>query len=225
MITLHFNPGAASLAPHVLLRELDAPFELALVDRMANAHKAPAYLKLNPNGLIPVLVDRRPAVAGEGGELVLYECAAILMHLADTHPAGGLAPALGTAERAQFYKWMVWLTNTLQATLIHCFYPERMVADGNADGAAQVKARAMARVGSLLEQLDAQLASHGEPWLLGERFSAVDPMAWMLTRWTRNFAERPARSFAHVAAYQQRMLARPAVQATIAAEGLQAPHA
>lgn len=222
MITLHYNPGAASLAPHVLLRELGTPFELALVDRVANAHKAPAYLRLNPNGLIPVLVDHRAAF---GGELVLYETAAILLHLADTHPAAGLAPAPGTAERAHFYKWMVWLTNTLQATLIHYFYPERMVADGNADGAAQVKARAMARVGSLLEQLDAQLAAHGQPWLLGERYSAVDPMAWMLTRWTRNFAERPARSFANVAAYQQRMLARPAVQATIAAEGLQAPHA
>lgn len=222
MITLHFNPGAASLAPHVLLRELGAPFDLALVDRESNAHKSPAYLKLNPNGLIPVLVDRRPAF---GGELVLYETAAILLHLADTHAAAGLAPAPGTAERAHFYKWMVWLTNTLQPMLIHYFYAERMVAEGDAGAAAQVKARAMARVGALLEQIDAQLAAHGQPWLLGERYSAVDPMAWMLTRWTRNFAERPARSFANVAAYQQRMLARPGVQAAIAAEGLQAPHA
>jgi glutathione S-transferase len=221
MITLHYTPGSANLAPHVLLHELGTPFDLALVDREAQAHKAPAYLRLNPNGLIPVLVDRRPAF---GGELVLYETVAILLHLADTHPAAGLAPALGTAERAHFTKWLVWLTNTLQATLIHYFYPERMVAEGNAEGALQVKARAMARVGSLLEQLDAQLASHGQPWLLGERYSAADPMAWMLTRWTRNFAERPARSFAHIAAYQQRMLARPAVQAAIAAEGLQAPH-
>ena len=102
---------------------------------------------------------------------------------------------------------------------------ERMVADGNTDGAAQVKARAMARVGLLLEQMDAQLASHGQPWLLGPSYSAVDPLAWMLTRWTRNFTERPARDFAHIAAYQQRVLARPAVQAAIAAEGLQAPHA
>jgi glutathione S-transferase len=225
MITLHFNPGAASLAPHVLLRELGTPFELALVDRATAAHKSAEYLRLNPNGLIPVLVDRREAVAGTGGELVLYETAAILLHLADTHPDAGLAPATGTAARAHFYKWLVWLTNTLQATLIHYFYPERMVAEGNADGAAQVKARAMARVGLLLEQLDAQLAAHGQPWLLGARYSVADPMAWMLTRWTRHFAERPARSFEHIAAYQQRMLARPAVLSAIAAEGLQAPHA
>jgi glutathione S-transferase len=221
MITLHYNPGSANLAPHVLLHEIGAPFELVLVSTEVAAHKTAAYLKLNPNGLVPVLVDRR---AGFGGELVLYETAAILLHLADTHPAAGLAPALGSAERAHYYKWLVWLTNTLQAALIPYFWPERMVADGNVEGAAQVKARAMARVGTLLEQLDAQFASHGEPWLLGERYTAADPMAWMLTRWTRNFAERPARSFAHLAAYQQRMLARPAVQAAIAAEGLQAPH-
>lgn len=220
MITLHYNPGSASLAAHVLLHELGTPFELALVDRSVQAHKAPAYLKLNPNGLIPVLVDRRG-----GSELVLYETAAILMHLADTHQGAGLSPAMGSADRAHYYKWMVWLTNTLQATLIPYFYPERMVADGNTDGAAEVKARAMARVGLLLEQVDAQLASHGQPWLLGANFAAADPLAWMLTRWTRNFTERPARSFVHIAAYQQRMLARPAVQAAIAAEGLQAPHA
>lgn len=225
MITLHYNPGSASLAAHVLLHELGTPFELALVDPSLQAHKAPAYLKLNPNGLIPVLVDTRG-----GHELVLYETAAILMHLADTHgadthPGAGLCPALRSFERAHYYKWMVWLTNTLQAALIPYFYPERMVADGNTGGAAEVKARAMARVGLLLEQVDAQLASHGQPWLLGAQFSAADPLAWMLTRWTRNFTERPARSFAHIAAYQQRMLARPAVQAAIAAEGLQAPHA
>jgi glutathione S-transferase len=220
MITLHHSPGSAGLAPHILLRECGATFERVRVDTEARAHKAPAYLKLNPNGLVPVLVDARGAEP-----LVLYETVAILMHLADTHPQAGLLPPLGSADRAHAYKWLVWLTNTLQATLIHYFYPERMVAEGNADGAAQVKARAMARVGLLLEQLDAQLASHGQPWLLGAHHSAADPMAWMLTRWTRNFAERPARSFTHIAAYQQRMLARPAVQAAIAAEGLQAPHA
>ncbi len=216
MPSLHYNPGAANLAPHVLLHEIGLPFETVLVDRATNAHKTPAYLRLNPNGLIPVWVD---------GELVLYETAAILLHLADTHPAAGLAPALGTAQRAHYYKWMAWLTNTLQATLIHYFYPERQVAEGDAEGAAQVKLRAMRRVHGLLEQVEAQLGAHGGPWLLGEPYTAVDPFLWMLTRWTRNFSERPARSFALIAAFQARMLERPAVQKAIAAEGLLAPHA
>ena len=68
MIRLHYYPGNASFTPHVLLQELGTPFELVLVDREQGAHKAPAYLRLNPNGLIPVL---------EHDDLVLYETAAI----------------------------------------------------------------------------------------------------------------------------------------------------
>ena len=213
MIRLYHYPGNASLAPHMLLEELGVPFELALVDRANAAHKSPAYLKLNPNGLIPVLVD---------GDLVLYETAAICMHLADMHPQAGLAPLPGTAERAHFYKWFVWCTNTLQAMLIHYFYGERMVDEGNAAAAAQVKAHAEARIGGMLDQLDAQLASHGQPWLLGATYRAVDPFALLLCRWTRGFA-RPARSLPHLGPYLQRVLARPAVQRAFATEKLQPP--
>lgn len=214
MITLHYFPGNASFTPHVLLHEIGVPFELQLVDRANNAHKSPAYLALNPNGLIPVLVD---------GGLVLYETAAIALHLADTHPAAGLAPAPGTAERAHYYKWMVWLSNTVQATLIHYFYPERLVDGGNADGAAQVKAHAQQKVAACLTQIDARLASHGGPWLLGPTYSALDPFALMLGRWTRGFSDKPARDYAHLGPYLQRVLARPAVQRVFEAEKLAPP--
>ena len=159
---------------------------------------------------------------GAQGELVLYECAAIGLHLADTHPQAGLAPALGSAERAQYYKWMVWLTNTLQATLIVFFYPERWVADGDAAGVTAIQARAAERIGALLDQLEAQLASHGAPWLLGEHYRAVDAHALMLCRWTRNFA-RPARSLPRLGPYLQRMVARPAVRQVFEREGLAQP--
>ena len=217
MIQLHYYPSNASMAPHILLEELDVPFELLYVDRNQGAHKSPEYLRLNPNGLIPVLVDWR-----NGSELVLYETVAILLHLADTHADSGLAPKLGTPERAQLYKWLVWMTNTLQAALTAYYYPERWVDEGNTDGAAQVQAHAEARIGPMLDQLDAQLASHGSEWLLGERFSAADPFAFMLCRWTRGFA-RPARSLPHVGPYLQRMLARPTVQRAIATEKLPQP--
>jgi glutathione S-transferase len=170
-------------------------------------------LKLNPNGQIPVLVD---------GDFVLYESAAICLHLADTSPHAQLAPPLGTRERAHFYQWLVWCTNTLQAMLMHYFYGERMVDEGDTAAAAQVKKRAEVRIGPMLDQLDQQLASHGGPWLLGESFSAVDPYALMLGRWTRNFA-RPARSLPQLGPYLQRMLARPAVQRAFATEKLPPP--
>jgi glutathione S-transferase len=210
-LTLHYNPGSASMTPHLLLRELDVPLTLELVDRAQNAHKSPPYLKLNPNGLIPVLQD---------GELVLYETAAIVLHLVDTHPQAGLAPAVGTPERAEFYKWLVWLSSTVQAMAPHYFYSDRMVAPGNAVGAAEVKAQAEARISGLMDQIDTRLATG--PWMLGERFTALDPYTFMLCRWTRSMT-RPARTLPHIGPYLQRMLARPATQAVLAAEELPAP--
>ena len=212
-IQLHYFPGNASLIPHILLEELGLPFKLEYVDRARSAQKSPAYLKLNPNGLIPVLAD---------GDLVLYETAAICLHLVDTHPQAGLAPAAGTPERAHFYKWLAWMTNTLQAALIVYFYPERWMNEGNAAGAAELKAHAGAKIGGMLDQLDAQLAAHGADWFLGERYGALDPYAFVLCRWTRGFA-RPARSLPRLGPYLQRMLARPAVQKAIATEKLAAP--
>ena len=213
MIQLHYHPGNASLAPHMLLEEIGAPFELVFVDRANAAHRSPEYLNLNPNGQIPVLVD---------GGLVLYEAAAICLYLADEYPDAKLVPPLQTAERAHFYQWLFWCTNSLQAMLMHYFYSERMVDDGDADAAAQVKGRAEARAGAMLDRLDEQLASHDGDWLLSATFSAVDPYALMLGRWTRNFA-RPARSLPRLGPYLQRMLARPAVQLAFATEKLSMP--
>lgn len=214
MIRLHHYPGNASFAPHVLLHELGAPFELVLVDRTQGAHKAPAYLALNPNGLIPVLED---------GGLVLYETAAICLHLVDRFPQAQLAPAVGSVARAHFYKWLIWSTNTLQATLIHYFYPERLVDEGNAEGARQVRAHAQARVGQLLQQIDDQLAAHGGAWVLGSDYGVVDIYAFMLCRWTRGFGSRPARDWPHIGPWMQRVLARPAVQRAIETERLAPP--
>jgi len=214
MLQLHYYPGTAAMTPHILLEEIGVPFELVLIDRMADAHKAPAYLKLNPNGLIPVLTD---------GDLVLYETAAICLYLCDSYPQAGLAPAVGTVARAHFYKWLAWLTNTLQTTLIVYFYPERWVNEGNVAGAAEVKAQAQRKVGALLDQLDAELARHAGPWLLGDNYSALDPFAMMLCRWTRGFSSAPARDRPHLAPYLQRVLARAAVQRVFAAEQLAAP--
>lgn len=214
MITLHYSPGTASMVPHILLEEIGAPYQRVLVDRAAAAHKALPYLKLNPNGLIPVLTE---------GDLVLYETAAICLHLCDTQPMARLAPALGSAQRAHFYKWLMWLTNTLQAALIIYFYPERWVNEGNAAGAAEVKAQAEQKIGGMLDQLDGQLARHGGPWFLGLEYTALDAYVFTLCRWTRNFKTPPARTRALLGPYLWRMAERPALQRVIATEQLAPP--
>ena len=211
MIQLHYFPSNASMTPHMVLEELGVPYELVLVDRTNNAHHSPEYLKLNPNGKIPVLVD---------GELVLYETAAITLHLADTHAGAGLAPPLGAPERAHCYRWLMWLSNTLRAEMPLYFYSDRW-AD-TPEAAAALKRHAEVHITGMVDQLDAELARHGGPWFLGERYSVLDPYVLMLCRWTRGMA-RPARTLPHLGPYLQRMLARPAVQRAYVQEGLGEP--
>ena len=98
-----------------------------------------------------------------------------------------------------------------------------LVNPGNTAGAAEVQAQAELRAGGLLAQLDAELARHGGPWLLGQTYSALDAYALMLCRWTRNFTSAPARSYPHLGPYLQTVLARPAVQRVVASEGLAQP--
>lgn len=214
MITLHYHPSTASMVPHILLEEIGEPYQRVLVDRAAGVHKQPEYLKLNPNGLIPVLVD---------GDQVVYETAAIVLHLCDTHPHARLAPAPGSWERALFYQWLAWLTNTLQSTLIVYFYPERWVRVGNTAGAAEVKDQAQQKIGTLLDMLDAELARHGQSWFGGPDYSALDAYVFTLCRWTRNFSSAPARDRPRLGPYLQRMLDRPALQRVFAAEKLAPP--
>ena len=207
MLQLHYHPSDASLMPHIFLEELGVPFQLLLVDRSRNAQRSAAYLQLNPNGLIPVLVD---------GDAVVYETPAILLHLADTHPHNALMPALGTPARADAYKWLVWLSNTVQTTLVQYFYAERYVPS---DGVADFRARAEARLAPMLDQIEGQLQTSSGPWLLGNSYTAVDCMAFVLCCWTRNLS-RPANSLPAIAAYLHRMRQRPAVQRAVATEQL-----
>src|SRR5713101_1046953 len=210
MPTLYYYPDNASMAPHMVLEEIGAPFELRLVDRTRNAHKDADYLRLNPNGLIPAFVD---------GDLVLFEAAAICLHLADRHPEARLAPPLGTAQRAQFYKWLIHLTNTVQAELLTYFYPQRLT--DSAAGAAIVKAHAEARVGGMFDRIDAALAAGG-PYLLGADFSAADLYLLMLAGWRRGMAN-PASNRPTLRRLLDRLVERPAVKRVFATEGIAAP--
>ncbi len=211
MVQLYYYPGNANLAPHILLEEIGAKYQLVLVDRSQNQQKSPEYLKLNPNGRIPVLVD---------GGLVLYEAAAICLHLADRHAEAQLAPALGSDARSEFYKWLIYLTNTVQAELLLYFYPERLADDAAA--AAQIKAHAEDRVGEMLDRIEATLAAGAGPFLLGAQYRAVDAYLLMLCRWTRGL-RHPARERPHLGRFLETLMARPATQRAFAGEGIAAP--
>lgn len=210
MYVLHYFPGNASLMPHMLLREIGAPFELKPVDRANNEQKSEAYRKLNPTGRIPVLVDDgRP----------VYETAAISLYLADRHPEAKLAPPSGAPERGDYYKWMVLLSNALQTQYRAWFYAHEFVDDpAYVDS---VKAATAARIGETFGQLAVHLDAN--EWLMGETLSAADFYLFMFTRWGRALPS-PPRLLPSLARHAAAIAARPAVRKALGVEGIAPPY-
>ncbi|MEI4233647.1 glutathione S-transferase family protein [Roseovarius sp. D22-M7] len=205
---LHYAPDNASLVIRLALEDLGVPFEAVLVDRRARAQKSPAYLALNPNGLIPVLETRDGAI---------FETGAILLWLADRH---GGAPAADDPARGDFLKWLFVLSNTLHPTLRMTFYPDQYVGD---DGHAQDRLRAamQARFAEGLDMIETRAA----PCFGADHATLLDPYLACLMRWRALYpqgrvgdfrADRWPRLFAMLG----RLEASRAAHAAISAEGL-----
>jgi glutathione S-transferase len=208
MYQLHYFPANANAAPHMVLEEIGIKYDLVLVDRTNNAQKSREYLKINPNGRIPALVD---------GDLVMSEAAAIVLHLVDQHADAGLAPQPGTPERAKFYQWLTFMTNSLQEELMIWQYPDRL-AGSDASAADVVKRGAEARASRFLDVIEDHLRNNG-PLFLGDRLSALDFYLIMLSRWARPMA-RPPRSRPHIAKLLDRVTALPSVRRAYQREGI-----
>ena len=88
-----------------VLQELQVPFEAVPVRLAQGEHQQPEFLKLNPYGRVPVLVD---------GNLVLSESVAICLYLADHYADRGLIPVPGTPERAIHDQWLLFVTELEQ---------------------------------------------------------------------------------------------------------------
>lgn len=212
---LYYYPGNANLAPHILLREIGAQVELVLVDRSRGQQKSAEYLRLNPNGRIPTLVH---------GDLVLFEAAAICAHLADQHPEARLAPPLGSPERAHYYKWMFFLTNTVQPAYMAFRYPEQhlLAPSGSFVDDARVidavRSSAAERTARAFEAIEQSFGPG--PFMLGEAYSACDAYLYMLAWWARKLP-RPPQQLPRVQACVERVAARPATVRACEAEGLE----
>jgi len=207
MVTLYHAPSTAALVVHWLLIELEVPHQLHALDLQKNDQKSPAYLELNPAGVVPTLV-----IDG----LVIREAAAIAMHLGDLHPARRLAPPLGTPARARYYQWMFFMANTLQPAYRAWFYPTE---PAGAAHVASSQAQARARIEQAWGWVAAHLESSGGPYVLGPERSIVDFFTTMLMRWSRNMP-RPSDSWPVLRAHAERMKALPSFRETYAREGL-----
>jgi glutathione S-transferase len=104
MLTLYFAPGSSSMAAHIALHEIGAPFEAKPLSFARKETRSPEFLALNPEGKVPILlVDSRP----------LTEVAAILFYLAKRFPAAGLLPVDDLEAEAQVISWMSFIAATV----------------------------------------------------------------------------------------------------------------
>jgi glutathione S-transferase len=206
MYTLYYSPSTASLAIHWMLIELGVPFELVTVDVESKAQKSPEYLAVNPDGRVPTLV-----IDG----VAHFECAALLMLLAERHPEAKFAPAPGTPQRADYFQWMFYCANTLQPAYRAWFYPDEPAGPENIEASRR---HARARIEIAWDRIDA-LLSDKRTYMLGEKISALDFMTTMLTRWSRNMP-KPASTWPHLGAYINRMRKMPSLREVHAREKL-----
>ena len=194
---LYYYPLNASMAPHFILEELGVNFELILVDRKNDAQKSPDYLALNPAGRIPTLTFDGAAI---------FESSAICIHLAETYPVSNLIPKVGDKNRALFFQWMMYLTNTVQAELMVYFYPQKHTT--NVDIIKSIVEAQESRVTEMFQLLDRELEN--KPFLIGNTISACDYYLFMLAVWADEF-NKPPLSFENLSRYLKEIAKRDAV--------------
>lgn len=203
-VTLYYAPDNASLCVRLALLELEMPFETILVDRARHMQRAPAYLALNPNGIIPTIITPDGPI---------YETGAILLWLSQ-HSKRGFMPA--HLPQGAALTWLFWLSNTLHPALRMWFYTDKYVP------AAAVPALRDATRGRLLG-LFAHLEAHA-PWLDDPMPSALGCYIGPMVRWAKLYGPDQQwfdlSAYPRLATYVKALEVTPAAVQASLAEGL-----
>lgn len=176
MYKLYARNGAGSVAPEALLAACGAEYEVTVLERRPDGSFHDFFLKINPKAEVPTLILP--------DDSVMTESAAMMIHIAEAHPAAGLAPLPGAAGRAAFLRWQVYLATTLYMSDLRMFYPERYTTKGaEAEGIRQRATEMM------MQEFAIYAAALGDgPFLLGSRLCAADIYAAMLCTWAPDMA-------------------------------------
>ncbi len=172
------------------LEEAGAAYEYVVMT--TEEGKGAEHAGRHPLGRVPVL---------ETADGLLFESAALCLHVADSHPDTALIPAPGTFERAQVYQWSFFAMTELEPVLIRAYLAHR---GDDADRTTRADARLVKVARALAEGLD------GRDYLLGERFSIADVIVGGVLESARRWELLP--EVPAVRAYLERLDARPAKQ-------------
>jgi glutathione S-transferase len=193
--TLYGRSGSGSLAVQVALEEIGVPFESIWVGR--EPAEVARYKEVNPTGRVPALV------LPDG--TVMFESAAILIHLALLYPDVKLAPQPGTTRHAAFLQWMTFLSANVYEAVLRVYYSARYSSRGEADSAV-IREQGLADYLTHMSLIARSL----NPYVLGADYSIADVYLYMITSWHPEKADLVAR-LPVLGAHSDRVLARPAV--------------
>jgi glutathione S-transferase len=204
---LYYAPGACSLSPHIVLREAERRFDLERVDLKTHRTASGAdYRAINPKGYVPALELDGP------GSLVLTEGPAIVQYVADLAPDARLAPPQGTFARYHLQEWLNFISSELHKQFGPLFDPRTP---------GIVAARQRAKIGERLVYLQDTL--NDRAYLMGETFTVADAYLFVMLQWCGPH-DIDLALYPNLDDYENRILARPAVQAAMAAEGILERH-
>ncbi len=203
--TLYYSPAACSLAPHILLEETGADYELIEVNVRQGKTQEPEFLKLNPKARVPVLVT---------GDQILTEVPAICWYIASG--AQNLIPK-DVLQQARALEWFNWLSGTLHAVAFGGKWrPHRFVT--RPELFTDVHARADQNLEEGFAYIEQRLA--GRQWVLGDDYSLVDPYLFVFYNWTKSIGIDAQERYPLWHAHASRMLARNAVSRALRQEGI-----
>lgn len=171
MFKLYARPNAGSAAVEALLAECGAEFEIIDILRGPDGTVPRSYLQINPRGEVPTL-----RLADNS---IMTESAAIMIYLADLHPAADLAPSVTSPLRPRYLRWMLYFATAVYMADLRMYFPGRHSTDKSHADAIKAKA-----VDDMERDYDIFAEALGEgPFILGPSMSAVDIYAAMLISW------------------------------------------
>jgi glutathione S-transferase len=208
MLKLYYSPGACSLAPHIVLEEQGAPYQLELVSIAEGKTRTPEYLAINPKGRVPVLMT-------EEGE-TLTEVPAICWYLSQqsSHPL--LFPHDKLAG-ARALEWCNWLSGTVHAMAFgQIWRPQRFLSDEKLYPDLQAKGRA--DVLDHYASIERRLGSRD--WAMGNAYTFVDAYLLVFFRWGNRIGLDMRADYPGWTRHAERVAARAPVQRALQHEGI-----
>ncbi|MBU8872416.1 glutathione S-transferase family protein [Reyranella sp. MMS21-HV4-11] len=206
MLKLYYAASSCALATHIVLEEVGADYSTQRIEFAKEQQKSPEFLKINPKGRVPALVTDRG---------ILTETPAMLVYVAQSFPAAGLAPMADAFAFARMQSFNSYLCSHLHVAHAHRMRGHRWVDADDAHSIAAMRRKVPETVGGAFEMIERDMLEG--PWVMGDTYTICDPYLFTLAQWMEKDGVDLAR-VPRVVDHRHRMSERLAVKKAIAEE-------